>query len=474
MQAANILAGYTLGQADILRKAMGKKNQQEMDQQRTNFVRGAVARGFAAAKVEAVFDLMAQFAGYGFNKSHSAAYGWIAYQTAYLKTHYPVEFMAALLNANIGNTESLVKYIKECHAMWIAVLAPDINVSGAGFTPQGQGIRFGLNAIKNVGESSVQAMLGARAERPFAHLDDLCERAGNRALNRRVLESLIKAGAFDAFGSRAALVAEAERALERAQRAEKDRQSAQHGLFLTFDSGAAAATPHLPQVAPWDEDTQLANEKEVLGYYVSGHPMHRHADRCVALQVVPLEEVEGRVHGRQEEILVAGLLGQLQVRRNKKGEAWATAVLEDVSGRRELLCFSEAYRRLEPQLRLTQPVLARVRVLLEDGADEGAEKLAKLQVMDLRDLASAPIVPPLGLRLKLLLDILPPGTVPRLAEVLRSGTAGEAKLHVQVVSEQDQFEQVLELATGVRGDVAFRRGLEEICGSGSVRVLEGG
>ncbi|TAN21793.1 MAG: DNA polymerase III subunit alpha [Acidobacteria bacterium] len=477
MQAANVLAGYTLGQADILRKAMGKKNQQEMDRQRDSFLQGAGARGLPRAKVEAVFDLMAQFAGYGFNKSHAAAYGWVAFQTAYVKANYPVEFMAALLNASIASTDSLVKYIKECRSMRIPISAPDINVSGAGFTPQRDGIRFGLNAIKNVGETSVQTVLEARAAGPFCDLGDLCERVSGKALNKRVLESLIKAGALDGFGSRAALAAEAEAALERAQKAEKARQSGQHGLFLSFEEPASSSARRpLPQVADWDEATRLAHEKEVLGYYVSGHPLDRFADRCLDLQTIALEEIETRVRSRQEEIYVAGILSQVQTRKSKKGDLWASATVEDLTGRRELLCFSEAYRRLDAQLRATQPVLARVRVMMEDGHDEGEEgdgagRTAKLQLLDLQDLASAPVTPPLGLRLRLALDTLEPPDLEQLASAL-DVPVGTVKLHLLAYSEREQFEQILEIGRGVNGDAALRRRLEAICGPGSVRVLE--
>jgi len=473
MQAANRLAGYSLGQADILRKAMGKKQAEEMDRQRAKFVAGARERGLPAEPVERVFDLMAQFAAYGFNKSHSAAYAWVAYQTAYLKTHYPVEFMAALLSSSISNTDSMVKYIKECREMKLPVEAPDIHVSLAGFTPQGERIRFGLNAIKNVGESAVQAILAAREADGFRDLYDFCERVGGKALNKRVVESLVKSGAMDAWGRRAAVHAQVERALEQAQKAEKARQSGQHGLFLSFDEDAAQRpAPALPAVPDWDEDTRLAGEKEVLGYFVSGHPLERFADRLLDLRVTPLEEVGSRGARNNDEIQVAGILSQLQVKRNKKGEAWATASLEDRTGRRELLCFAEAYRRLEPQLRLTQPVLARVRVRAEDNDDDPGQAETKLQVMELRDLAGAPVSLPQGLRLRLELDGLSPERVERLAAML-AGSSGSAKIHLHAVSSAGQFEQILEVAGGVGGGAAFRRGLEEICGPGSVRVVSG-
>src|SRR5262249_782164 len=205
MQIANRLAGYSVGEADLLRRAMGKKIASEMAAQRERFVSGAVQRGFPQKKVEKIFDLMAQFAGYGFNKSHSAAYALLAYHTAYLKTQYPLEFMAALLTSITGDTDSVVKYINECREMGIAVEAPDINISDANFTPHGQAIRFGLAAVKNVGGNAIESIAAARKKmgRPFRSLFEFCEEVDLRLLNKRVLESLIKGGAMDSFGRRA-------------------------------------------------------------------------------------------------------------------------------------------------------------------------------------------------------------------------------------------------------------------------------
>ncbi|MGH9394130.1 MAG: DNA polymerase III subunit alpha, partial [Terriglobales bacterium] len=445
-----------------------KKKLQEMDEQRAKFIAGARARGLPADRVARVFDLMAQFAAYGFNKSHAAAYAWVAYQTAYLKTHYRVEFMAAVLNASIASSDNMVKYIKECRDLKLRVEAPDVNLSGAGFTPSGAVIRFGLNAIKNVGEASVQAIVAARTQGPITDLYDLCERVEGRALNKRVLESLIKSGALDGFGRRAALQAQSERALEHAQRASRAQQSGQHGLFLSFEADAPAGPPRLPAVPDWDESERLAAEKEVLGYYVSGHPLERFADHCADLGVIPIDSLQSN---RAAEVSVAGMVSQVQVKRNKKGEAWATAWLEDLTGRRELLCFAEAYRRLEPSLRLTQPMLARVRVLGEEGNREDAAE-QKLQLLELSDLASATPTPPQALRLRLALDGLQASALPRLAAMLGQ-PSGSAKIHLHAYSTAQQFEQVLEVSAAVAGGTAFRRELEQLCGPGSVRVVGG-
>src|SRR3989449_1002616 len=204
MQIANRLAGYSLGEADLLRRAMGKKIAEEMAAQRERFVTGAVKNGYPPKKIEKIFDLMAQFAGYGFNKSHSAAYALLAYHTAYLKTHYPVEFMAALLTSVTGSTDDVVKYINECREMGIAVEPPDINVSDANFTPHGSAIRFGLAAVKNVGGNAIESIVAARKNLgKFESIFAFCEKVDLRLLNKRVLESLIKSGAMDALGRRA-------------------------------------------------------------------------------------------------------------------------------------------------------------------------------------------------------------------------------------------------------------------------------
>ncbi|MGH9651135.1 MAG: DNA polymerase III subunit alpha, partial [Terriglobales bacterium] len=268
MQIAHRLAGYSLGEADLLRRAMGKKNAEEMAQQRVRFVSGARERGYQERKVAKIFDLMEQFAGYGFNKSHSAAYALLAFQTAYLKTHFPIEFMAALLTSVTGNTDDVVKYINECREMGIAVEPPDINVSDANFTPHGGAIRFGLAAVKNVGHTAIESILAARKKLGrFRSIFEFCENVDLRLLNKRVLESLIKSGALDPLGKRAQLMAVIDRALERAQKAQRDAESGQHGLFGVFgeESPAAAPAEQLPDVPDWDEPQRLAAEKEILG-----------------------------------------------------------------------------------------------------------------------------------------------------------------------------------------------------------------
>src|SRR2546426_10748679 len=248
MQIANKLAGYSLGEADLLRRAMGKKKPEEMAKQRERFVEGAVQRGYPPKKIEKIFDLLAKFAGYGFNKSHSAAYALLAYHTAYLKTHYPVEFMAALLTSVTGSTDDVVKYINECREMGIAVEPPDINVSDANFTPHGSAIRFGLAAVKNVGGNAIESIVAARRNLgKFESIFAFCEKVDLRLLNKRVLESLIKSGAMDALGRRAQLMAVLDKAIERAQKTQRDAESGQHGLFGVFQEEEVQNHNRLPE-----------------------------------------------------------------------------------------------------------------------------------------------------------------------------------------------------------------------------------
>src|SRR6202044_273995 len=227
MQIANRLAGFSLGDADLLRRAMGKKKHEEMAAQREKFLAGCTARKVLAKKAEKIFDLMAEFAGYGFNKSHSCAYALLAYQTAWLKTHHPVEFMAAMLTSETGNTEKVVKYINEARSMSITVLPPDVNSSAMNFTPVGSDIRFGLCAIKNVGENTVRGILDARETLGrFGSFFQFCESIDTRLLNKRVLESLIRAGAMDGMGAhRAQMMAAVDRAIERAQKLQRMKES---------------------------------------------------------------------------------------------------------------------------------------------------------------------------------------------------------------------------------------------------------
>ncbi|NIP89018.1 MAG: DNA polymerase III subunit alpha, partial [Gammaproteobacteria bacterium] len=273
---ASALANFSLGDADILRRAMGKKKQEEMAKQREKFLEGCRANKIPPKKAERIFDLMAKFAEYGFNKSHSAAYALVAYQTAYLKYHHRTAFMAAMLTSEKDNTDKILAYIGDCKASGINILPPDVNESMRDFSVVGEAdMRFGLAAVKNVGEGAIDSVIEARAEKgPFTSLVDFCERVDGRKANRRVLESLIKCGAFDFAGARRAqLMAGLDRAMEIAAGHQRDRASGQSRIFDLMGGESDEQEVKLPNVPEWPERERLANEKEALGFYITGHPL---------------------------------------------------------------------------------------------------------------------------------------------------------------------------------------------------------
>src|SRR5579864_2331278 len=300
MQIANRLASFSLGEADLLRRAMGKKKKEEMAAQRAKFLAGCAKNKLPEKKAEGIFNLMEEFAGYGFNKSHSCAYALLAYQTAFLKTHYPVEFMAALLTSETGNAEKTVKYINEARGMSISILPPDVNESDLYFTPVGEAIRFGLAAIKNVGENTAKAIRESRlTQGEFRSLYEFCERIEPRFLNKRVFESLIKSGAMDSLGARESMLASVDDALAAIQRAASSRESGQHGLFGGGNAAEEHVTFLLRDAAPWSEEERLASEYAMLGFYVSGHPLEKYNSRLTEWGVLRLEEVEGQRNGKE-------------------------------------------------------------------------------------------------------------------------------------------------------------------------------
>jgi DNA polymerase-3 subunit alpha len=468
MQIANKLAGYSLGEADLLRRAMGKKNPEEMAKQRDRFVSGAVQRGYDRKKVERIFELMEQFAGYGFNKSHSAAYALLAYQTAYLKTHFAIEFMAALLTSVSGSIDDVVKYINECREMGIAVEQPDISVSEATFTPHGNAIRFGLAAVKNVGHTAIEAIVTAREKvGQFSSIFHFCENVDLRVLNKRVLESLIKAGAFDSLGRRAQLMAVLDKAIERGQKSARDAESGQHGLFGVFaEAQTPGATDKLPDIPDWDQTTLLAAEKEVLGFFVSGHPLQKYRDKLLDFGARTIEEIAAfRQSTGKDEIVTAGLLTNLRVLKSRKGDLYAQGMLEDMTGTCDLLVFPEAYRRLGEKLKLEVPVLVKAGVRIEEGASP------KLTIGEITPLEEAQPKLPRALRIRIALDVATEAMIDRLHQLFQE-CQGSAPVLFDV-ERKGEFMAIMEVeGYNVQPDRAFIHRVEELCGRGSVRVVE--
>ncbi|HKD45082.1 MAG TPA: DNA polymerase III subunit alpha [Candidatus Angelobacter sp.] len=469
MQIANALAGYSLGEADLLRRAMGKKIASEMAQQRERFVKGAVERGFPEKKIVRLFDLMEQFAGYGFNKSHSAAYALLAYHTAYLKTHHPVEFMAALLTSQTGNTDNVVKYINECRDIGISVEAPNINVSDANFTPHNQAIRFGLAAVKNVGRNAIESIIAARrATGRFRAIFDFCEKVDLRLLNRRVLESLIKAGAMDDLGNRAQLIAVLDKAMERAQKAQRDAELGQHGLFGVFpqEENVNGNAERLPKVPDWDEHQRLASEKEVLGFFISGHPLQKYQDKLEDFRALTAEAIGSMTSGTgRDEVYAAGIISGVRVLKSRKGDLYAQAVLEDMTGTIEAIVFPEAYRRLQAILKQEIPMLVRCSVRVEEGSNP------KIAISQLTPLDEAKPKLPRSIRIKVPLETATPDIVDALHSICRE-RRGEAKVLFDVERGGD-FMVVMEAdGYNVCPDRSFIARVEELCGRGAVRIVD--
>jgi DNA polymerase-3 subunit alpha len=350
---------------------MGKKKKEEMAKHEVKFIGGAVSRGIQEDKARKIFTLMAQFADYGFNRSHSFAYAYLAYQTAYLKSHHPTHFYAAVLSNEIANTAKLARYIGEMKVFEIEILPPDVNSSHEGFTPVGKAIRFGLAAIKGLGSSAVQMIIGAREEGgPFRSIYDFAERVDQRAVNKRVLESLIKSGAFDGVASnRAALMAVLDRAIEYGARAQRDKLSGQTGLF--GDALAEAVEePALPSVPQWSKKESLALEKEALGFYASGHPLEDYADAIKGLTRFDTGNIEEATHG--DQVALGGIIVELATKTTKKGDRFALFRLEDQFGSVKVVCWPEQFNKYKNLLQSDEVVLVKGKLELSDEGGAGA------------------------------------------------------------------------------------------------------
>jgi len=439
MRISNVVAGFTLGEADLLRKAMGKKNAEVMAKMRGKFVEGAKRNGHPEKKSAHLFDLMEHFAGYGFNKSHSTAYAYLAYQTAYLKANYPWHFASALFTIEAQNTEKLALYLGEARDRGIPVLPPDINESQLRFTVEpDKGVRFGLTAIKNVGEGAIESLLEVRRKQGrIRSLTALCEDLDLRLVNKRVFESLVKAGAFDSVAQgtefetlasaslRPRLMAAIDAACEYGARAQRDREQGQAQLFGGADdhaagSGSAARAVTLPDAAPWTESEQLAFEKETLGLYWSGHPVDRYAAALKeygAKSIGELAEAQATARDSgwgpggpkpiEPDTAIGGIVATLRPLKTKKGDRMAVFTLEDAAGTVEIVVFPETFGRCGQYAEVGKLVLVRgklerddetTRILASDIApiDAVKERLAREVSIHLRQPADRPTLEALG------------------------------------------------------------------------------
>ncbi|MDH4163927.1 MAG: DNA polymerase III subunit alpha [Nitrospirota bacterium] len=386
MQISRTLAGYSLGGADLLRRAMGKKDPEVMKKEKVPFLEGAKKQGIDLKKAEAIFDLMAKFAEYGFNKSHSAAYALITYQTAYLKAHYPVEYMSALLTSEVEDTDKVVKYIYEARQMGITILPPDANESRWDFTVMEAhdretvepgstigSIRFGLAAVKNIGISAIEAMIEARESKgPFSSLADFCRKVDQRRVNRRVIEALIKCGALDSTGARRAQMMEGiDMMLDQASRHQEQEAIGQFSIFDSIDDNK---DPELPNVPEWKESQLLAYEKESVGFYISGHPLAAYENELKRYVTATIDNLDQ--FSDQKEVIVCGIIASLKPKLTKKNDKMAIMNLEDLSGTIEVIVFPELYKNSQHLLVTDAPLIVR-------GTLDKSEQGNKIKAMSL-------------------------------------------------------------------------------------------
>ena len=447
MQIASRMAGYSLGGADMLRRAMGKKKKEVMDAEREKFLAGAKEKEISAKDAGDIFDLMAHFAGYGFNKSHSAAYALVAYRTAYLKAHFPVHFLAALLTSEKDHTDKLVEYISEIRDSGLEILGPDVNRSSRNFTVEGETIRFGLAAVKGIGEGAVDRILEARERQGrFRTLEEFCGEVDRKAINRKVLEALVKSGALDDLGDRARLLAGLDGAIERGARLAEDRARGQAGLFGE-QTGTSAEPPPLPDVPPWPALELLAGEKDALGFYISGHPLDQHRERLDQVTSHRISEVEfGSVR-------LGGLITGLKRRRTKAGDWMATFTLEDASGHIECVVFPKLYAQIGEGLVEEDAVVA-------SGRADNAEGTPRLMVEELVALEAARARAIEGLTVHIDTSQVSDATLGRLQELL-ADKPGDVPLYFEVI-KNNRFRIVLRAEDG-RKVKADRELVTEVC-----------
>jgi DNA polymerase III subunit alpha len=470
MRIAAVLAGFTMGQSDMLRKAMGKKDPKVMAKQREAFMEGAKKNGVNEKKATKIFDLMEYFAGYGFNKSHSTTYAWVAYQTGFLKANYTWHFMAALLTIEAANTDKLAMYLGECRELGVPILPPDVNASELRFTVTKEGVRFGLCAVKNVGEGAVQSILDVRRE--LGRLDSLytlCEQADLRLVNKRVLESLIKAGALDSLvkdaaadtrRARARLFAAVDKAIEHGGRHQRDRDQGQHQLFGGGgDDDVHGAVP-LADAVPWTEAVHLAGEKEALGFYFSGHPLDRFAEDLRAFGAKRVAELTDSL----PDVWTAGIVSGLRPLKTKKGDRMAVFMLDDVAGALEVVVFPETFGKHGSLIEADAMLLVRGKFEKDDESARivatELQPISMLQERTTKEVAIHLSVPPHGRP-----------TFEALAELLaRHRGDRRVFLELDVSGREKPLRVRSEVAVRVRPSERLVNEVEQLCGSGSVEL----
>jgi DNA polymerase III subunit alpha len=474
MQIAQVLAGYTLGGADLLRRAMGKKKPEEMAQQRSVFVSGAVSRGVREYLAAHIFDLMEKFAGYGFNKSHSAAYALLSYQTAYLKAHYPAQFMAAVLSADMDHTDKVVTLIKECSDMGLTVLSPDVNSSRYEFTACGErSIRYGLGAVRGVGRGAVEALIAEREARGrYASLEDLCRRLDLQKVNRRVLEALLRSGSLDTLNAnRATLMERLSAAMQLGDQNSRAHQAGQNDLFgLAGEERASAA--HQPRAAPlpeWSEAVRLAGERETLGLYLTGHPLGRFESslpRLVSHRIGdlvsdrPVPGLESGRFGAGKPVTVAGLIDEV-----KKRGARVVLTLDDRTGRIEVLLFEETWQQHRELIAKDALVLVEGLLRFDEFSDAWRLSARRITELDkVREQEARRLVIRCGASAAALL-------CERLAAVLAPWCPGPCPITIEYAGSEASGALTLGAEWTVRASRELIEQLEALVGRGAVQVV---
>ncbi len=386
MRVSQVLANYSLGEADLLRRAMGKKNAEEMAKQKARFMDGAKENRIDPKKAGHIFELMANFAEYGFNKSHSAAYAIVAFQTAYLKANYPVEFMAALMSSEKDNQDKVVRLIGECRAAGLDVLPPDVNESGYRFTVVGGAIRFGLGAVKGLGAAAIDSIIEARSEGPFTGLYDFCERIDTQKVNRRVIESLVKCGAFDRSGGvdRAVMFQAIDDALEAGSRRQRDRRDGQSNMFdILAQAAPEAPAVTWPRAEPWRENVRLAFEKEILGFFITGHPLARFETELSVVSSATADEA--KLKADKTQVRVGGVVARVVTKKDKNGKDFAFVTLEDLTGSIEVMVWSSTYETAAGLLKPEEVVVVTGKVEAGERGGQANVKIVADEIMSLTE-----------------------------------------------------------------------------------------
>jgi len=466
MRTSRIMGGFSMGQADNLRKAMSKKKMEEIDKMRTMFVEGAAKHGVAGKVAEEIYARMAKFGEYGFNKAHSTVYAHVAYQCAYMKANYPIEFMTANFTSMLGRHDDLLILKNESARMGIKVLQPDVNHSEITCTIEDGAIRLGLGAIKNVGKAA-EAIIAARKEKgAFRTTFEMCSLADTRSVNKKALESLVYAGALDCLpGTRAQQFAAIDHALEYGAKCQQERASGQTSLFGEPGDGGGAVTipePALPDVPPWQYGELLAHEKEVMNFYASGHPLDRYRDEVLGLTSMQLTAENLRNAKAGQKVTVGGLVASLRQHTQKDGRQMAFGVLEDFDGTLEVVVFADAYEKVRHHLAVDVMVLMHGSLDMRDG-----DSKPKLLVDNVMPLSEARERLAKSVHIRLLTQGLEPDFLLEVTRACRSW-AGECALIVHLVTHEKNDFRILSRQFKVSAAREAIAQLREKLGEGNV------